>query len=223
MKNDLTKTPLTAGRIICLAVLILLALVAKVMPYAIYRLGWQLDPTDIGSYIWNFSPMMPLAIVAGASLPRNLGLAVALPLGTWFAGDLLIWVVSGHVDWAFYPHQPLIYGLVIGLVALGILGAKYIRSETFSERTLVNVSSGLIGATLFFLVSNSLIWALGDEMNYSKTLGGLMECFLMAVPFYRASLISMVVFVPVFTAILAPSREWEMQRETELNRQLADS
>lgn len=221
MKNENIKTPLTAGRIICLAALVLLALVAKVMPYAIYRMGWQLDPTDIGSYIWNFSPLMPLAIVAGASLPRNL--AIALPLGTWFAGDLLIGIVSGHMEWAFYAHQPLVYGLVIGLVALGLIGKKYIQSETFSERTLVNVSSGLIGATLFFLVSNSLIWALGDEMNYSKTLGGLVECFMMAVPFYRASLVSMVVFVPIFTAILTPGRELEMQKEAELSRQLADS
>lgn len=196
---------LSASRWILLGVLAVLAVAAKVMPYVFYRLDWNLDPTQFGSYVWNFSPLMPLAIVAGASLSRKL--AIGLTMGVWLLGDLGIWAASGHFEWAFYPHQPLIYVLALGLIGLGAMGRRLQKSDGYLESVAFNLGSGVVGATVFFVVTNVLVWGLGSEMLYTRDLAGLTECFVQAIPFYRNSLASMILFVPVLTAILNGATE----------------
>jgi hypothetical protein len=46
----------------------------------------------------------------------------------------------------------------------------------------------VLGPTSFFLVSNYAVWA-GSEM-YPRTLAGLGQCFIAALPFYRNDLAS---------------------------------
>ncbi|MCG6157227.1 DUF6580 family putative transport protein [Rubinisphaera margarita] len=199
--SSTSPVKLSPSRWILLSMLALLAIAAKVMPYVFYRLDWNLDPTQFGSYVWNFSPLMPLAIVAGASLSRKL--AIGLTMGVWLLGDLGIWTASGHFEWAFYPHQPLIYVLALGLIGLGAIGSRLQKSDSYLESVAFNLGSGVIGATLFFVVTNVLVWGLGSEMLYTRNLAGLTECFVQAIPFYRNSLASMIIFVPVLTAILS--------------------
>ena len=58
-----------------------------------------------------------------------------------------------------------------------------------SRTTFVRVASGVfLGPTSFFIVSNYAVWAASDM--YPRTLTGLRDCYIAALPFYRNDLIS---------------------------------
>ncbi len=59
-----------------------------------------------------------------------------------------------------------------------------------SARTVIAAS--LAGPTAFFLISNFAVW-LGWRM-YPATWGGLLGCYLAALPFFRNSLLSGLLF-----------------------------
>jgi hypothetical protein len=57
---------------------------------------------------------------------------------------------------------------------------------------------GFFGSLVFFLVSNFGVWALGSpgvyDIPYEKNLKGLMECYVLAIPFFKNTLISTLLF-----------------------------
>ncbi len=70
----------------------------------------------------------------------------------------------------------------------------------------------LVTAGQFFLVSNFLVWAGGDGMMYPKDLGGLAQCYVMALPFFGNTLAGDVLFSALFFglyAVLLPLSERE--------------
>ena len=68
-----------------------------------------------------------------------------------------------------------------------------------------NYSSLLTGAiaapTVYFLVSNFIVWTGTTEAVYPKSFGGLMTCYEAGLPFYRNSLIATLVFLPVILLV----------------------
>lgn len=58
-----------------------------------------------------------------------------------------------------------------------------------ARTTFVRVASGVVlGPTSFFIVSNYAVWA-ASEM-YPRTVAGLCDCYIAALPFYRNDLVS---------------------------------
>lgn len=190
-------------RYLLLGVVVSLVIVAKVMPYLLGVLGWNVPVDQTWSYFWNFSPLIPLAIVAGATLTRKW--AILLTVLTWLAGDLGIWAITGHFEWAFYPMQPFIYLMILMVVLIGEIGTRWGGQGAYLFQSSRNLLSGVVGATLFFLLTNFLIWAFGSEAIYPYTLGGLIECYTLAIPFYRNSLIGVAIYVPVLTGLMSLS------------------
>lgn len=187
--------------------LMLLAVTMKTLPYLLARLGVDIQEDNYYSYLWNFSPLLPLAVVLGATCSaRN---ALFLAALTWLLGDLGVWAASGRADWAFYKGQPIIY-LCLGLVVLTGYAGSFLNQQTsLTSRIATNLGSGLAGAMLFFLVSNFLIWLLGNEVRYPHTWAGLLECYTLAIPFHRNDFLSMLIFVPCLTALLpAPAEDY---------------
>jgi hypothetical protein len=89
---------------------------------------------------------------------------------------------SGFYSWQWLNYLVL---LVSTLIGWGLKGKNY-RSLLF----------GAIAApTLFFLVSNFLVWA-GQQITYTKDINGLMACYAAALPFYKNSLIATLLFTP---------------------------
>ncbi len=188
-----------------LAGLMLLALTMKTLPYLLPRLGVEVQEDDYYSYLWNFSPLLPLALMLGATCSMR----YALPLAclTWLLGDLGIWAASGRADWAFYQGQPIVY-LCMGLVVLtGYAGSFLNKQTSLPGRIATNLGSGLTAAMLFFLVTNFLVWLLGSEVRYPHTLAGLLECYTLAIPFHRNDFYSMLIFVPIMTVLLPAPAE----------------
>jgi len=80
-----------------------------------------------------------------------------------------------------------------GSVILIGLFAKYFVSNILSR-----ISGALIGACIFFLITNFGIWSLG---SYGYTLNGFLLCFTLALPFFGYSLVSTLIFSSIIETI----------------------
>ena len=173
------------------SVLILLALVAigfRLVPYALNALS---IPFDLSStyYPWNFSPILPLCLF-GAAFYRAGYVAYITPLLLYLVSDLGIWLITGKVEWAFYASQPVTYLAVVLTVSCGF----YLRKQRSWHRLVL---TGFGAAAVFFIVSNFGVWIFGGGYAYPMTLAGLLDCYVQAIPFFRNSLLSMAIFLPM--------------------------
>jgi len=67
------------------------------------------------------------------------------------------------------------------------------------NKSVLNVTgSSLSSAVLFFLITNFGVWISGW---YPYTLKGLSDCFIMGIPFFRATLLSTVVYTAVMFGV----------------------
>lgn len=136
----------------------------------------------------NIAPMGAIAIFAGAKLPRKWALAV--PLGTMILSDIFIGF-----------HNVIVYTWgTYALVAL--LSNKFLRKSSSATSLSEAIRIGgvtLTGAFLFFVVTNFGVWL--HSGMYARTLEGLVQSYVMALPFYQHSLIGDI----GFTALLFTS------------------
>ncbi len=116
----------------------------------------------------NFTPMFAVALFGGAMLPGRM--AYLIPLVAMFLSDLLM---GNSVTWM----TPLIYGCFA--VGAG-LGQWLARSRTWARTGL----AALAGSVLFYVVTNLAVWITPSGL-YPHTLEGLIECYVMALPFFR--------------------------------------
>ena len=66
------------------------------------------------------------------------------------------------------------------VVVIG-LGSKY-----FISSILTRISGALLGACLFFIITNFGVWIVG----YPKSLHGLVSCYTLALPFFKNTLLA---------------------------------
>ena len=71
------------------------------------------------------------------------------------------------------------------IVVIG-LGSKFFISSIFTR-----ISGALLGACLFFIITNFGVWSLG---SYGYTLEGLLMCYTLAIPFFAYTMISNFMF-----------------------------
>lgn len=91
-------------------------------------------------------------------------------------------------------YNTALMGVVYGALVLPVLLRPMLGDRPTGGFGLLRVgAAGVIASTLFFLITNFAVWALGT-MGYAKTLAGLVECYAMAIPFYRLTMIGDVVF-----------------------------
>jgi len=123
----------------------------------------------------NFSPIAAMALFGGAYLPRR-GLAFIAPLSAMLVSDAVL---------GFHGGMPVVYASLAMIVALGFL----LSTKRTPGRI---VAAALASSVLFYLVTNFGVWALGDM--YPKTAGGLVACYVAALPFFQNSLVGDLVF-----------------------------
>ena len=80
-----------------------------------------------------------------------------------------------------------------GSVILIGLGSKF-----FIKTILNRIFGSLLGASLFFIITNFGVWTLG---SYSYTFEGLLLCYTLAIPFFAYSLISTLIFSAIIEGI----------------------
>ena len=79
------------------------------------------------------------------------------------------------------------------LIVIGML-TRYFYSGIFSR-----ILGSLLGATVFFIITNYGVWTTSGMYNH--TLEGLLLCYTLAIPFFAYSLISTVVFSSIIETI----------------------
>ncbi len=122
----------------------------------------------------NFVPITAVAIFGGALLPRRLG--VAVPLAAIIMSDLII---------GLHDLIPVTWG-AFALIALA--SNAWLRRPSWKRGILLTLGSSLF----FFEVTNFAVWVTSGM--YAHTLAGLQECFVLALPFFRNTLLSDVSF-----------------------------
>ena len=123
----------------------------------------------------NFTPLLGMAVFAGAMLDKKL-LAFMVPLLAMFLSDLVL---------GFHSSISIIYFAIMLNVVIGFL----LVSKFTYLRGLVALFSG---AFIFFIVTNFAVW-LGSSM-YSQDINGLISCYIMAIPFFQNTLLSTVMY-----------------------------
>lgn len=125
----------------------------------------------------NFVPIGAIALFGGAVLGWRT--ALWLPL-----------VIMVSTDWVIGFHSTMWF-VWAGFALISLFGAYLQRTSLLTRIGLGALGSG----SIFFVVSNFGVWLVGGL--YPPTLQGLIECFYMALPFFRTSLLADVVYSTV--------------------------
>ena len=127
----------------------------------------------------NFTPVIALALFGGLYLGKTRGWV--MPLLLMVVSDLII----GLHATIFFT-----WGSIVLIALLG-----------YRMRARRNVSSVLgtavLAAVLYFLVTNFGAWL----AMYPKTAAGFVSCYLAAIPFFRNSLLSTLVYTVLFCGV----------------------
>jgi hypothetical protein len=158
----------------------------------------------------NFSAAYALAFCAGVYFPTLV--AWWLPLATLAATDMLMNVF-------YYEVTPLNAYMLVNYVAYaGIIGI----GRRFSARApwLSLVAGGLLGAVLFYLVTNTAAWLQNPE--YAKTFAGWVQALTTGIPrhpptwmFFWKTLLSSGLFTGLFVGAMKFSEKMASAVEKE--------
>ncbi|MEX2602538.1 MAG: DUF6580 family putative transport protein [Balneolaceae bacterium] len=140
----------------------------------------------------NFTPVIAIALIAGTYFSRT-AWAWAVPLFVMLVSDLGLWWLYGY-DF-FNTMRLVIYLSLIAIVAIGIPVGRQIRATRVA-------GGSLAGALLFFIVTNFTVW-LGGTL-YPMTLEGLIACYTAAIPYFRNTLFSTLLYAGLMYGVI----EW---------------
>lgn len=133
----------------------------------------------IGHVAPNVEYVTAASLLAGAYLGRKY--AILVPLIIMVLTDTLIGNTNIFVfTWSGY--------LIIGF--LGYL-------SNLRGKILKAVGAGLLASIFFYLWTNFGVWALDSWGMYPRTLVGLINCYIMGLPFLKMNLLGNLFFVPV--------------------------
>lgn len=133
----------------------------------------------------NFSPMLAIALFAGAKAPQR-WLAYAAPVLALWLSD---WMVETH-------YMMMITGLCVLLTSgLGAASEKSLSHATTGKKVLGFAAAGFLASVIFFFVTNFFVWQTSGM--YPLTQDGLWNCFVMALPFFHNQVLATWVFTGV--------------------------
>lgn len=125
----------------------------------------------------NFAPIAALALFGGTYLNKKFALAaplLAMLISDYFIGFYEPWVM---------------FSVYLSFLLIGLIGLWLRRHKKLS--TIVGVT--LVGSILFFTLTNFAVWAATPW--YPKTWSGLIECYILALPFFRNTLLGDLFYV----------------------------
>lgn len=112
----------------------------------------------------NFAPIAGLAIFTGYHFKNRF--TWTIPIAAMVLSDFII---------GFHSTVPYVYA---SFVIMSLIGS-YMKKKNATSLFLTS----LMSSALFFLVTNFGVWATGSM--YIKSVGGLMQSYVMGLPFLR--------------------------------------
>ena len=106
---------------------------------------------------------------------------------------ILFATVNSHVK----KTMDLVFFCIFVYIALLLITFVFFRI-----RNKINFKNlfiyGFAGSLIFFIISNFGVWALGNpgvlDVPYERNLNGLIECYILAIPFFGNTFLSTVIF-----------------------------
>ena len=125
----------------------------------------------------NFTPVAAIALFAGVYLNKKQALIV----------PLLLMVLS---DIFLGMHNVVLFtwGSFVLVTLLGVWAQNH---KTFK----VIVSTSIVSSVLFYVITNFGVWAMGW---YPQTAKGLLDCYVLGLPFLRTFSVATLVYTVVF-------------------------
>ena len=133
----------------------------------------------------NFTPILSISIL-GFLFSTNLWFKVLMVLGSMFFSDLII----GTHDFIIYVYFSLMLLIIISN------SKNYIYMMFF-------------GPLIFFIITNFGVWL--HSSYYTKNIDGLTECFYMAIPFFKNTILSTFFYCIL---ILLTKNFYQIQKKT---------
>lgn len=144
---------------------------------------------------YGFAPQISMALFGGAVV-RDKKWAFALPLFSLFLSDLLYQVLYiNHLTpiRGFYAGQWLNYLVLATVVVLGTF---------LKKKTVFNIASfSVLAPTWFFVLSNFTVWLGSDGVTIPLNGYGLLQTYVLGIPFYGASLWATLLFSALFFGV----------------------
>ena len=129
----------------------------------------------------NFTPIIAVAIVSGYFF-KNVNLSLLTLLVAMLISDLFI---------GFYENVIFVYA---SLLLITFAFHKINKKINFKNLFIY----GFAGSIVFFVISNFGVWVLGSpgvyDVAYDKNLSGLIECYILAIPFFGNTFLSTLIF-----------------------------
>ncbi len=166
----------------------LLVLFILILACALYRV-W-------GSRPMGFAPQIAMALFAG-SISKDKRFAFLFPVLSLFISDLLYQFLYSQglsTIKGFYSGQWQNYLLIASITIIGFFINKNKVGQIFI--------GSIAGAVYFFLISNFMVWIGGgwdiNNQPYPRSFSGLMLCYSEALPFFKWSVLSTLLFNGIF-------------------------
>ena len=129
----------------------------------------------------NFTPIIAVAIISSYFF-KNIYLSCATLLISMLLADAFI---------GFYSNMFFVYFSLLLIVFI-----FHRISEKMNFKNLF--IRGFIASLIFFIISNFGVWVLGSpgvlDLPYEKNLNGLVECYILAIPFFGNTFLSTLIF-----------------------------
>jgi uncharacterized membrane protein len=125
----------------------------------------------------NFTPIAAMALFGGVYLNKKY--ALIIPLLAMFISDIFL---------GFHQTMPYVYG---SFILAGVIGL-WLKTHKSAKNV---ICASLISSIIFFLITNFGVWATGW---YPRTLSGLMQSYMMGLPFFRNTVLGDLCYTGVF-------------------------
>ncbi len=137
-----------------------------------------------------FTPVGASLLFFGSRMSRKHFIA---PVALLIASDLFLnYRVYGlPLTW----DQVVVWAWYAGACAIGML----LRGRV---KPLYVAGAAVASSVSFFVISNFAVWLVGN-IAYPRTLGGVLACYVAAVPFFRMGFVSDLLFSAVFFGLPA--------------------
>ena len=143
----------------------------------------------------NFTPIIAVAIMSGVFF-KNIYLSLGILLISMLLADAFI---------GFYSNILFVY---LSLFLITFIFYKISKKINFKNLFIYGFGSSVI----FFIISNFGVWALGspaiNSIPYEKNLEGLIQCYIVAIPFFKNTFASTLIFTypAIYIYKLLPTR-----------------
>jgi hypothetical protein len=145
------------------------------------------------SHLWNFT-LVGGAFIFAAAYFTDKKISVVLMLLTMLVSDYII---------GFHSQMISVY-----LGFLVMLGFGFMLSPQANRLKILSYS--FVGTLGFYLITNFSVWMEGQL--YPRTFAGLIDCYVMALPFYRNQLISDVLSAVLFFEVAKQVAQYQSER-----------